>query len=214
MIDIKANRAKIDVQLSMNSDAPVIVVTGGNRGIGLEICNQLAERGAQVVLTSRRPENGEKAVEKLAARNLVVRYHSLDVTSGESIATLAEFLKRGYGRLDVLINNAGLISKEETSALEVNLATVRETWETNTLAPLRLSQEFAPILRGSRRARIVNVSSGRRALGHAGRLCGLPYFQGSTQCSDSNSRRGIDGRRCRQFGLPGLGQDRYGWHQC
>jgi NAD(P)-dependent dehydrogenase (short-subunit alcohol dehydrogenase family) len=109
-------------------------------------------------------DNGEKAVEKLAARNLAVQYQSLDVASGESIATLADFLKRSSRRHDVLINNAGTMSKEEASAREVNLATVRETLETNTLAPLRLSQEIAPILRCSRRARIVNDSSGMGAL--------------------------------------------------
>src|ERR1041384_6141359 len=118
----------------MNNATPVIVVTGGNRGIGFEICRQLASREAQVVLTARKPEAGEQAVKKLAAQNLSVRFHPLNVTTPESIAALRDFLERPFGRLDVLINNAGIITDEEAAGLEVKLATVRTTLETNTLA--------------------------------------------------------------------------------
>ena len=148
----------------MSDAAPVIVVTGGNRGIGFEICRQLASRGAQVVLTARKPEAGEQAVKKLASQNLSARFHPLNVTEAESVVALCEFLGRTFGRLDVLINNAGIIAEEETSVLEVKLATVRDTLETNTLAPLRLAQALAPLLKRSRAGRIVNMSSGMGAL--------------------------------------------------
>src|SRR4030095_2178650 len=115
---------------------PIIVVTGGNRGIGFEICRQLAQRGAQIVLTARRPEAGEAAVQKLAAQKLAVRFHPLDVTGPEGITALRDFLERTFGRLDVLINNAGIITDDEVSGLEVKLSTVRATLEKNTLAPL------------------------------------------------------------------------------
>src|SRR5690242_20229332 len=114
----------------MNDEPPVIVVTGGNRGIGFEICRQLATRGAQVVLTARKAEAGQEAVEKLAAQKLTARFHPLDVTSSEGAVALRDFLERTFRRLDVLINNAGIISDHEASGLEVKLSTVRTTLET------------------------------------------------------------------------------------
>jgi NAD(P)-dependent dehydrogenase (short-subunit alcohol dehydrogenase family) len=93
-----------------------------------------------------------------------VRFHPLNVTEAESIAALREFLERIFGHLDVLINNAGIIADEEASGLEVKLATVRATLETNTLVPLHLAQTVAPLLKRSRAGRIVNMSSGMGAL--------------------------------------------------
>jgi NAD(P)-dependent dehydrogenase (short-subunit alcohol dehydrogenase family) len=156
----------------MNDTNPIIVVTGGNRGIGFEICRQLAGRGAQVVLTARKPEAGEQAIKKLAEQNLSAQFHPLNVTGPESVAALRDFLERNFGRLDVLINNAGIIADEEAAGLEVKLATVRATLETNTLAPLYLAQTLAPLLKRSQAGRIVNMSSGMGALsdmegGHA-----------------------------------------------
>jgi NAD(P)-dependent dehydrogenase (short-subunit alcohol dehydrogenase family) len=148
----------------MSNTNPIIVVTGGNRGIGFEICRQLAERGAQVVLTARKPEAGEQAVKKLAAQNLSARFHRLNVTDAASVAELRDFLERTLGRLDVLINNAGIITDEEASGLDVKLETVRATLETNTLAPLHLAQTLVPLLKRSPSARIVNMSSGMGAL--------------------------------------------------
>jgi NAD(P)-dependent dehydrogenase (short-subunit alcohol dehydrogenase family) len=145
-------------------NGPIIVVTGANRGIGLEISRQLATRGAEVVLTARKSGAGKAAVERLAAQNLTVQFRPLDVTSGKSIVALREFLKRTYGRLDVLINNAGIIAKRDAPGLEVDMETVRVTLETNALGPFHLSQALAPLLQRSKRARIVNMSSGMGAL--------------------------------------------------
>jgi NAD(P)-dependent dehydrogenase (short-subunit alcohol dehydrogenase family) len=146
--------------ISMTENKPIIVVTGGNRGIGFEICRQLAGRDAQVVLTARKAEAGQEAVKKLAAQNLSVQFHPLDITKSESIATLHDFLERSFGRLDVLINNAGIITKDEAAGLKVKLTAVRDTLETNALAPLHLSQTLVPLLKRGRNARIVNISSG------------------------------------------------------
>jgi NAD(P)-dependent dehydrogenase (short-subunit alcohol dehydrogenase family) len=144
--------------------APAIVVTGGNRGIGFEICRQLAARGARVVLTARKPAAGTAAIKKLAAQKLAAEFHPLDVTDAKSIAALRDFLDNTYGRIDVLINNAGIIAKGEAPALEVDLAIVRTTLETNALGPLHLAQTLAPLLKRSKSARIVNMSSGMGAL--------------------------------------------------
>jgi len=136
--------------------APIVVVTGGNRGIGFEISRQLAARGAEVVLTARNDDAGKAATTKLAAQNLTVQFHSLDVTSLQNIDALRDFLKRTYGRLDVLINNAGIIDKNDTHDGP-------RTLETNALGPFLLSQVLVPLLQRSKRPRIVNLSSGMGA---------------------------------------------------
>ena len=151
---------------------PVVVVTGGNRGIGFEICRQLTAREARVVLTARKRTAGEAAVKKLAGGKHAAAFHPLDVTDGKSIERLSEFLKETYGHIDVLINNAGIIAEGEAPALKVDLATVRETLETNALGPLHLAQNLVPLLKSGSSPRIVNMSSGMGALadnygGHA-----------------------------------------------
>jgi NAD(P)-dependent dehydrogenase (short-subunit alcohol dehydrogenase family) len=148
----------------MSESQPVTVVTGGNRGIGFEICRLLAVRGANVVLTARKSESGEKAVSMLAAKNLKTLFHPLNVTEPVSIVALVEFLERRFGRLDVLINNAGIVADEDASGLKVKISTVRDTFETNTLAPLHLAQALATLLKRSRAGRIVNISSGMGSL--------------------------------------------------
>jgi NAD(P)-dependent dehydrogenase (short-subunit alcohol dehydrogenase family) len=145
------------------SSGPIIVVTGANRGIGFEISRQLATRGAEVVLTARKSGAGKAAVKRLAAQNLTVQFRPLDVTSGKSIAALREYLKRTYGRLDVLINNAGIIATGDAAGLKVDMETVRATLETNALGPFHLSKALARLLQRSKRARIVNISSGMGA---------------------------------------------------
>jgi NAD(P)-dependent dehydrogenase (short-subunit alcohol dehydrogenase family) len=136
------------------TSAPIVVVTGANRGIGFEISRQLANRGAQVVLTARKPEVGKAAIKKLAAQNLTVQFQPLDVTSNKSIIALREFLKRAYGRLDVLINNAGIIAKGDAPGLEVDMETVRVTLETNALRSYRKYIEwYGGILRNGWRSR-------------------------------------------------------------
>lgn len=148
----------------MNANSPIIIVTGGNRGIGFEVCRQLAGRGAQVILTARKPEAGKAALAKIESAGLRAGFHPLDVTDESSVVALRDHLEKTFSRLDVLINNAGIVASDETSGLEVKLSTVRTTLETNTLAPLRLAQTLAPLLKRSHAGRIVNMSSGMGAL--------------------------------------------------
>jgi NAD(P)-dependent dehydrogenase (short-subunit alcohol dehydrogenase family) len=145
------------------TNAPIVVVTGANRGIGFEISRQLATRGAQVILTARKPEAGKAAVKELAEQSLTVQFRPLDVTLTKSIIALREFLKRTYGRIDVLINNAGIIAKGDAPGLEVDMETVRVTLEANALGPLHLSQALVPLLQRGKHGRIVNISSGMGA---------------------------------------------------
>lgn len=142
----------------MNS--PVAVVTGANRGIGLEIVRQLATRGAQVVLTARARDAGERAAAQIGAKGRVV-FHPLDVTDDVSARALADFVGRSFGYCDVLVNNAGMIAEGDDSILTVAPDNVQVTLATNTVGPLRVAQALLPLLRKSERGgRIVNVSSG------------------------------------------------------
>ncbi|MBI1879807.1 MAG: SDR family NAD(P)-dependent oxidoreductase, partial [Chloroflexi bacterium] len=84
----------------------IALVTGANRGIGFEVCRQLAEHGLQVILTSRDATKGQEAVETRRREGLNLSYHPLEVTDLESVATLTEFVLKQFGRLDVLVNNA------------------------------------------------------------------------------------------------------------
>ena len=141
----------------------VAVVTGANRGLGLEACRQLAQAGAKVILASRDEDKGEAAATALRREGLDVTPYPLDVTDPASIGRLATFIEQQFGRLDILVNNAGLfkdntLGPKEASALRSDPAIVQQTFQTNALGPLMLAQALIPLMNGS--GRIVNVSSG------------------------------------------------------
>jgi NAD(P)-dependent dehydrogenase (short-subunit alcohol dehydrogenase family) len=152
----------------MNADAKIVVVTGANRGIGFEISRQLAKRGTQVIMTSRNFQSGQSALEKVKTENPTATFHPLDVTDEKSRTVLAEFLTKQFGRLDVLINNAGILLDGDQDVMSVDIEVVRATLETNTVAPMRLSQRLAPLLRQSKAGRIINISSGMGELSGMG----------------------------------------------
>jgi NAD(P)-dependent dehydrogenase (short-subunit alcohol dehydrogenase family) len=139
----------------------VAIVTGANRGIGLEICRQLARKGERVVLTSRDAAKGRAACKSLGAGGLEVTYCKLDVTSARSIRALAAFVTRMFGRADILVNNAGvMLDARGTRFLDSDLAAYRATFETNVWGPLLLAQALLPLMQKHRYGRIVNLSSG------------------------------------------------------
>lgn len=143
------------------SSSPVIVVTGGNRGIGLEICRQLSSRGAQVVLTARNLQAGRKAVESFSSARHQVEVAPLEVTSDASALALRDFVEKKFGHCDVLINNAGIVADGDDDVLIISPSLLEQTLATNTVAPLRLVQSLLPLLRKSKpAARVINVSSG------------------------------------------------------
>lgn len=146
----------------------IAVVTGANRGIGLEICRQLAQQSVHVILTSRDEAKGQAAQQKLAAAGLDVAFHPLDVTDADSIARLATFVRETYGRLHILVNNAGIFIDDRHSLLTVNMDVMRRTLEVNAYGPLMLYQALLPLLQQSGHGRIVNVSSSIGDLGNLG----------------------------------------------
>jgi NAD(P)-dependent dehydrogenase (short-subunit alcohol dehydrogenase family) len=145
----------------MAESARIAVVTGANRGIGFEICRQLARAGLTVMLTSRSAAKGRTAVRTLHGEGLQVDHHVLDVTSPVGIKALAAGLAQRYGRVDVLVNNAGvLIDPQGSRIADSRPQTYHETLETNLLGPLLVIQALLPLIRKSGHGRIVNISSG------------------------------------------------------
>jgi NAD(P)-dependent dehydrogenase (short-subunit alcohol dehydrogenase family) len=143
----------------------VALVTGANGGIGLEVCRQLGERGYVVVLTARDEGKARAAAGALQRRGLSVHVQRLDVADDRSVREAAGAVARAPGRLDVLVNNAGILYDTWQRVAEADLAVAREAFETNALGAWRVTQAFLPLLRRSRHGRIVNVSSGAGALG-------------------------------------------------
>lgn len=140
----------------------IAVVTGSNKGIGLELVRQLAKAGVQTVLTARSEQRGQEAQAKLKGEGLNVDFHQLDVLDPTSIKQLGDYLAERYGKVDILVNNAGILPDEDTgvNALSVSPALVLLVFQTNTLGPLMVAQQLAPLLKKSGRGRIINVSSG------------------------------------------------------
>ncbi len=145
-------------------NASIAVVTGANRGLGLEVCRQLARRGVNVVLTARVVPLGLAATAQLNSEGLPVEFHALEVTDDASIKMLKEHLEKKFGLIDILVNNAGTGVPGDDTALEVDLAVIRRALEVNCFGSLRIIQALIPLLKKSPNGRIVNVSSGMGAL--------------------------------------------------
>ncbi len=166
------------------TDTTIALVTGANKGIGLAAARRLAELGWTVLLGSRDPERGAAAVAELGG--LDVRAVELDVTSETSVRDAAKLVDAEYGRLDVLVNNAG-ISGSRVPALEVGADEMREVYETNVFAPVRMMRAFLPLLGRSVAPRVVMVSSGMGSIAITSdpdrvesTFIGLPYPSSKT----------------------------------
>ena len=142
----------------MSNDLPLALVTGARRGLGRETVAQLARGGHRVILSSR-TEDGRAVAQQLADQRLPVSYHQLDVTDGQSITELRQFLTEEHGRLDVLVNNAGIHYDTFQTTVTADFSIVEEAWAVNVLGPWRLAKALYPLLRRSAHPRIVNVSS-------------------------------------------------------
>jgi NAD(P)-dependent dehydrogenase (short-subunit alcohol dehydrogenase family) len=134
------------------------LVTGANKGLGLETVRRFAALGWDVFLAARDTGRGNAAVAELAESGLDVRFVQLDVTSDQSVEAAAERVKTEVGWLDVLVNNAG-VAAPVTPPAETETASLKEVFEVNVFGPIRVTNAFLPLLRAAEQPRIVMVSS-------------------------------------------------------
>ncbi len=151
----------------MAAQTTIALVTGGNRGIGLAVCRQLAAQGMTVILGSRDGAKGEHAAATIHERGKVIS-RTLDVTDQASIDRLRDETAREFGRLDVLVNNAAILYDSWERASNVDLKNVFDAFDTNTIGAWRMIQTFLPLMRRSNHGRIVNVSSEAGSLASMG----------------------------------------------
>jgi NAD(P)-dependent dehydrogenase (short-subunit alcohol dehydrogenase family) len=143
----------------------IALVTGANKGIGLEVARQLAASGWRVFLTGRSLPSVERAASSLGPSVTPV---PLDVTNRMSIEAACSMVSQAASHLDVLINNAGILDHDEGSIFELRPERLRRMFETNTIGALLVTQIFLPLLRKSESGRIINVSSGAGQLSDMG----------------------------------------------
>jgi NAD(P)-dependent dehydrogenase (short-subunit alcohol dehydrogenase family) len=141
--------------------AKIALITGANRGLGFETARQLSKAGVMSIIGARKPKQGERAAGELREQGFDVGWVALDVTSESSVKEAADQVRTRHGRLDILINNAGVLPEAtaggDRGPVDVDL--FRETFETNVFGPVRVIEQFLPLLRESDAGRIVNVST-------------------------------------------------------
>ncbi|MDL2284723.1 SDR family oxidoreductase [Oxalobacter sp. OttesenSCG-928-P03] len=138
----------------------IALVTGGNRGIGLEICRQLAEAGCMVILGSRVPVRGVEAVASLKNAGYDnVRYLHVDMNDPETFVAARDIIEKDYGRLDILVNNAAISIDGTHKVNTVPVDVLRETFDANFFNLVELTQLLLPLIQKSPAGRIVNQSS-------------------------------------------------------
>ncbi len=140
------------------ADQKIALVTGANKGIGKEIARQLGAQGMTALIGARDEGRGQEAATELKQQGIQAQAVRLDVTSEDSIREAASTIERDFGRLDVLVNNAG-IALDGGPASGLDLDTLRRTYETNVFGVVSVTQGLLPLLRQSDAGRIVNMSS-------------------------------------------------------
>jgi NAD(P)-dependent dehydrogenase (short-subunit alcohol dehydrogenase family) len=143
----------------MSKDIKVALVTGGNRGIGYELVKQLAQKGFKVILASRDSEMGHEVAQKLKESNLDVSLLVMDVNNQESIRQAAITVNERYGKLDVLINNAGVYLEENKKLVAMDPSILEKTMATNFFGVYHVIRSFIPLMEKQGYGRIINVSS-------------------------------------------------------
>lgn len=150
------------------NDKKIALVTGANKGMGFETVKQLAQKGMHVILTSRDKAKGKEAVQKLKEQKLDVEFFQLDVSNSKSIQKVKNFVEKKFGRLDILINNAGIFPDSGKNSfhhgLDGKIKDIQKALNTNTFGPLQLCQSFIPLMQKNNFGRIVNVSSSMGSL--------------------------------------------------
>ena len=139
----------------------IAVITGANRGLGFATARRLGQSGVRVIVGARNLANGEEAAARLRREGLDSEALSIDIDSRASVREAAKLVEREHGRIDILINNAGILPEATAPDVDrpLDLGMVRETFETNLFGTISVTNEFLALLRRSASGRIVNVSS-------------------------------------------------------
>ena len=146
--------------MSEDLKGKVALITGANKGIGYEIARQLGSRGATVLVGARDIRRGEEAADKLRFSEIHARTIQLDVSDQKTIDSAAKQIESEFGKLDILVNNAGIISDgDRLPPSQVDIETLRHTYETNVFGVFAVTKAFLPLLKKSKAGRIVNLSS-------------------------------------------------------
>ncbi|MCJ8138283.1 SDR family oxidoreductase [Falsirhodobacter halotolerans] len=153
-VDFEVKESRI-----MVGEKRIAFVTGANRGIGLEIAQQLGQAGVCVIIGARDSRRAKVAAAKLCAAGFDAKSVVLDLTDPAGIAAAAEMIRVEYGRLDILINNAGIVDAHDGPPTTGTADAARRIIETNFIGTLVVTQAMLPLLRQAPAARIVNVSS-------------------------------------------------------
>jgi len=150
----------------------IAVVTGANRGLGFEVCRHLGREGLFVVLTARDRAKAKEAAERLESEGLDLAYYSCDVTDDASVLEMVRFVRFEFGRIDVLVNNAGVMLDKPRGIHSVFDApvveTLQDTMDTNFYGALRTSRAIIPWMREAGYGRVVNVSTELASLSRMG----------------------------------------------
>ncbi|MEH2311215.1 MAG: SDR family oxidoreductase [Nostoc sp.] len=151
--------------MSEDLKGKVALITGANKGIGFEIARQLGSRGATVLVGARDIGRGEEAANKLRSNQIDARSIQLDVIDQKTIDSTAEKIESEFGKLDILVNNAGILSDgDRLPPSQVDIETLRHTYETNVFGVFAVTKTLLPLLKKSKAGRIVNLSSGLGSL--------------------------------------------------
>ncbi len=142
----------------------IILITGANRGLGSATGIQLSEQGHHVIFTARNTQKLNTLKKQLSHQNLSVDFIPLDVSDTDSIIEAYHKIASHYSQIDTLINNAGIYTSSTVDITTVNEQTILDAFNTNTLGPLKITQQFLPLIKQSPEGIIVNVSSGMGAI--------------------------------------------------
>ena len=143
----------------MQETKKIALITGANKGIGFEVARQMAKSGWTVLAAARNEEVGEKAVATLRAEGLDVHFFRIDLDEHQTATIASEAIHAKFGRLDLLINNAGVSGKADGPPSKVSLSDVETVMRTNFLGSVAVTQAMLPLLQRAEKAQIINVSS-------------------------------------------------------
>ena len=148
----------------MSENKKTVLITGANKGLGFETARQLGKQGYTILVGARDETRGAEAVEKLNSEGFDAGFIQIDATDDETIKLAAQTVGEKYGKLDVLVNNAGIALDSTEKASELSLEILRKTFDTNFFGVIAVTQAFLPLIKKSENGRIVNVSSGLGSL--------------------------------------------------